>query len=447
MRRILLLVVLLLPSFAFSQAKITISKTKVAPAETLTIQYSTSAALKPNSWIGIIPSSIPHGNESVNDQHDVAYQYTNEPSGTFTLEAPNKPGSYDLRWSGGGVELASVTFQVEAIDYKAELKLTKNTFNPDEDIEVSFSVASPLPKNAWIGLIPSDVPHGDETVNDQHDLNFTYVGGKTSGSWKLQAPAKAGSYDLRLNDTDNYGREIASVSFQVGEMKLEGTLKLEKEQYAPGENIDVTFTAADSLPRNAWVGMIPSDVPHGKEEVNDQHDIQYNYLEKKTSGTLHFVAPPEGGSYDFRMNSSDSGGVEITSVSFKVSGSLNADAMAKAIAEKGKITLYGIQFDFNQANIKPESEPVLKEVGSLLQNQADLKLRVEGHTDNVGKPAYNLNLSKKRAESVKAYLVQNFNIDAARLTTEGFGDTRPIAKNDTEQGRAQNRRVELAKQE
>ena len=146
------------------------------------------------------------------------------------------------------------------------------------------------------------------------------------------------------------------------------------------------------------------------------------------------------------MNSSDSDGVEITSVTFRVSGSLNSEAMAKAMAETGKVTLYGIQFDFNQATIKQESEPVLKEVGSLLQPQSALKLRIQGHTDNVGKPAYNLDLSKKRAESVKAYLVQNFKVDASRLTTEGFGDTKPIAKNDTEQGRAQNRRVELARE-
>lgn len=262
----------------------------------------------------------------------------------------------------------------------------------------------------------------------------------------MQPPDKAGSYDFRLNDSDSNGREISSVSFQVASMKLEGTLKLGKNDYAPGEEIEVDFTAAESLPRSAWVGMVPSNIPHGKESVNDQHDIQYNYLEKKTAGTLRFVAPPEAGSYDFRMNSSDSDGIEITSTTFRVSGSLNAEAMAKAIAEKGKITLYGIQFDFNQSTIKPQSEPVLKEVGSLLQQQPDLKLRVEGHTDNVGKAPYNLELSRKRAESVKVHLVQNFQIDASRLATEGFGDTRPIAKNDTEQGRAQNRRVELAKQ-
>jgi len=192
--------------------------------------------------------------------------------------------------------------------------------------------------------------------------------------------------------------------------------------------------------------MIPSKVPHGDENVNDQHDIQYQYLQKKGSGVMKFVAPPEGGAYDFRLNSSDSDGVEITSVTFQVGGSLDAGAMSKAIAEKGRLILYGINFDFNQATIKPESEPVLKEVATVLQNQPDLRLRIEGHTDNVGKAGYNLDLSKKRAESVKSYLTTKFQIDASRLSTEGYGDTRPVAKNDTDQGRAQNRRVELVKQ-
>jgi len=240
--------------------------------------------------------------------------------------------------------------------------------------------------------------------------------------------------------------EIGSVSFEVSSVKLEGTLTLKRKSFVPGEEIEVEFTAPEALSPTAWIGMIPSKIPHGDENVNDQHDIQYQYLQKKGSGVMKFIAPAEGGSYDFRMNSSDNSGVEITSVTFQVGGSLDASGMAKAIEEKGKFTLYGINFDFNQATIKPESEPVLKEVAALLQQQPALRLRIEGHTDNVGKAAYNLDLSKKRAESVKTYLTGKFQIDASRLSTEGYGDTRPIAKNDTDEGRAQNRRVELAKQ-
>lgn len=446
MKRILtFLVLILLPCLLFAEPKIIPSKTKLLPGEQFTVQFSGGPG-DPNSWIGVIPSKVPHGKENTNDANDVSYVYTPQADGSAPMVAPTQAGSYDLRWNHSGAEIASVTIEVESVDYKPVMRLKKNTFNPGDPIDLDYSVAVPLPQRAWIGLIPSDTPHGKEAVNDQFDIAYFYLQDRTSGTLQFKAPEKPGSYDFRLNDTDNNGIEVASVTFQVASVKLEGTMKMEKDVYVPGERIVLNFTAPEALSPQAWIGIVPSEIPHGNEEVNDQHDIQYHYMEKKGSGQMNFFAPSQAGSYDFRMNSSDSNGVEITSITFRVSGSLNSTAMAKAIAEQGRVVLYGIQFDFNKAEIKTESEPVLKEVGALLQNQPDLKLRVQGHTDNVGKSDYNLELSRKRAESVKAYLVQHFNVDGSRLVTEGFGDTKPIAKNDTEQGRAQNRRVELAKQ-
>lgn len=98
----------------------------------------------------------------------------------------------------------------------------------------------------------------------------------------------------------------------------EPSLMLDKNAYAPGEMITVTFTASPSYPTNAWVGIIPSDVPHGDETVNDQHDMAYQYLDGMTAGTLMFNAPTAPGSYDIRMHDTDSGGVEVASVTFKV---------------------------------------------------------------------------------------------------------------------------------
>ena len=91
-----------------------------------------------------------------------------------------------------------------------------------------------------------------------------------------------------------------------------------------------------------------------------------------------------------------------------------------------------------------DSAKALGEVAKLLKENADLKLRVEGHTDNVGKSKDNLELSKKRAAAVKDWLSEN-GVEASRLATEGFGDKKPVADNSTEEGRAKNRRVELVK--
>ena len=97
-------------------------------------------------------------------------------------------------------------------------------------------------------------------------------------------------------------------------------LSLDKSQFAPGEQIVVHFYASSTFAANAWVGIIPANVPHGSEAVNDQNDLTYQYLQNRASGELIFQAPGNPGSYDFRMNDSDNNGNEVGSVSFTVGG-------------------------------------------------------------------------------------------------------------------------------
>lgn len=124
---------------------------------------------------------------------------------------------------------------------------------------------------------------------------------------------------------------------------------------------------------------------------------------------------------------------------------VTASEMAEALKRDGKIALRGILFDTGKDTLKPESDAVLAEIVSLLKGDAALKVSIEGHTDNEGNAKANLALSKKRADSVKKYLAGK-GVDAARLKTNGFGDSKPVAPNSTEEGKAQNRRVELVKQ-
>ena len=107
--------------------------------------------------------------------------------------------------------------------------------------------------------------------------------------------------------------------------------------------------------------------------------------------------------------------------------------------------IHGILFDTGKATIKAVSKTALAPIGELLKNDATLKLEIQGHTDNVGAAAANLKLSQERAAAVKAYVVSTFTIASDRLTTAGFGDTKPVGDNKTDGGRAANRRVELVK--
>lgn len=119
-------------------------------------------------------------------------------------------------------------------------------------------------------------------------------------------------------------------------------------------------------------------------------------------------------------------------------------ALYDALAAEGRVATQGILFDTGSARLRPESTPTLEEITDMLKQHADLKLTIEGHTDNVGQAAANQALSEQRAAAVVAYLTQQ-GIDASRLEAKGLGDTKPVASNDTPEGRQQNRRVVLVR--
>jgi outer membrane protein OmpA-like peptidoglycan-associated protein len=136
--------------------------------------------------------------------------------------------------------------------------------------------------------------------------------------------------------------------------------------------------------------------------------------------------------------------VEVVKINFPVAKPENV--LEKQLIEDKRAVTYGIYFDFNKDTLKPESEPVLKEIAQAMTHNPDWKLTVEGHTDNIGGDPYNLDLSRRRAASVKQALVTQYNIAPDRLLTGGFGASRPVETNDTLEGRARNRRVELVRE-
>jgi len=122
---------------------------------------------------------------------------------------------------------------------------------------------------------------------------------------------------------------------------------------------------------------------------------------------------------------------------------ITSNIMMDSLNATGHIAL-AITFDTGKATIKGESMPIIDQMVDLMQTNADLIVEIQGHTDNVGKPEANKKLSEDRANAVKNALVER-GIAADRMSTAGYGDTKPVADNNTEEGRAQNRRVELVK--
>ena len=135
----------------------------------------------------------------------------------------------------------------------------------------------------------------------------------------------------------------------------------------------------------------------------------------------------------------------VTEQAMKQEVTADASSLKDEIEKTGHVAVYGILFDTGKATLQPASDEPLNEVLKLLQQDDSLKVVIEGHTDNVGAAATNQALSEKRAQAVRDWLVAK-GIAANRLTAKGYGATKPLADNSTEEGRAKNRRVELVKQ-
>lgn len=123
----------------------------------------------------------------------------------------------------------------------------------------------------------------------------------------------------------------------------------------------------------------------------------------------------------------------------------NAPSVEQRLRTEQRVELHGIYFDFAKATLRPESEPVLREIAAALSNNPSWEINIEGHTDNIGGDDFNLRLSQQRSQAVRQALLDRYRVPAGALSTAGFGASQPKASNETLSGRAQNRRVELVR--
>jgi outer membrane protein OmpA-like peptidoglycan-associated protein len=137
--------------------------------------------------------------------------------------------------------------------------------------------------------------------------------------------------------------------------------------------------------------------------------------------------------------------LEVVKLSYPLDGTTAAARIERALGREGRTTFYGIYFEVGSDRIKAESETALAGIAKVLLQNPSWTLAVEGHTDNIGGESYNLKLSKRRAAAVTQALISRYRVDGRRLQSSGYGASQPKDTNDTIQGRARNRRVELVK--
>ncbi|HEX6729603.1 MAG TPA: OmpA family protein [Pyrinomonadaceae bacterium] len=255
---------------------------------------------------------------------------------------------------------------------------------------------------------------------------------------------KRGKFDNKDVDFDRYeffdGTKLIPIEGRLATISADG-------RTASGFQVFKTYEALVT-------GMGGVKVFEGTAEDMDDRKLEYSEMRhrspvlSKDQIGVYMVRTPESEIWvEAYINPNREGPYYLTVVEKKAlevkASLLPAEELKKELDAKGHVALY-INFDFNKADIKPDSKPIIREVVKLMKSNPSLSLKVEGHTDDVGTPDYNKNLSDARAKSVVAALKAE-GIDAGRLDAVGYGEEKPIADNLSDAGRAQNRRVELVK--
>lgn len=303
---------------------------------------------------------------------------------------------------------------------------------------------------------------------EDHPLVGSYKGSESYGhksvdydeTWLITGPIKPD------HTTDSPGwkkleGKIDYYYYQVpkGVSSLAMMRNFEKSLKDKGVDIKFSCTVSDgncfisnSTEYGVSLGMA-LDTPVDMPRVGDS-DLVRNMIKDDKARYIYGVK--QDGDHVTHISLTMSGGIEMTGkVIVKTVESAEmatdqievtkADAMKKELDAAGLINIYGITFDFDKADIKPESEPQLQQIANLMNDNPGLNLSVVGHTDDQGGADYNLDLSSRRADAVVDALAGKYGVKRDRLFASGAGLSQPIASNDTEEGRAKNRRVMLVK--
>jgi outer membrane protein OmpA-like peptidoglycan-associated protein len=291
------------------------------------------------------------------------------------------------------------------------------------------------------GEIPSqfDLSHGQMDIQVEDGENVIHVP-KGEGA-TFTARMKNQTY---MPDQFTVEFDFKNELFGVGHLMVDFGSRV---YYAAIEGVmpGLTFGTDNSL---SWT-LGDVTYPEGLD-VNFNHPMQWHHIAiaiNKTAGKVYVD--------QFRVVSVNNLTGKANNVTIDVNGYENSYIkniriaaggidIYKKITTDSKIVTHGILFDIDKATIKPESMGTINNIYNLLKKDPSLKFEIDGHTDNTGEASHNLTLSQQRADAVKTQLV-SMGIDASRLSTKGFGDTKPMDTNDTPEGKANNRRVEFIK--
>jgi len=289
--------------------------------------------------------------------------------------------------------------------------------------------------------LPAGLVVTDATQTAPHFKSLITARGKVTRTLYI-APAGRSTLEILVNHEDALKAAGYEIAFEcAGDACGEGFAKLKYNGDNPdsrvvvekaGQTRDYLMRAMLEYVKDVRYALMKKSAPGGDSYVGI-------YVAQMTGGSLGDSSTALTGSEGILIEAVESKAMEQKIVTIK------ADEIDAKMASEGRIALYGIFFDFDKAMVKPDSKPQIEEIAKLLKASPDLHVLIVGHTDNKGKLAYNQTLSQKRAKAVVDLLVKSYGIPAAQMTAVGIGPAAPLASNDSEEGQAKNRRVELVK--
>jgi hypothetical protein len=200
-----------------------------------------------------------------------------------------------------------------------EIVLLKDDYNPGEEIKLAYTLKSDEKKQGWIGIAPSGAAGGQKSGSDANietkDIN------NDIGVLTFNAPTEPGDYQISMTTKNgqNEPEELTKVSITVVDPEAETrnispSIEIEKDTYAPGENIVLNFTAPSTFDKTAWIGLVPSIIERDNERTNYNESIIRKEIAGNTSGKITFTAPDMPGVYNLRMYNSTTNGQEVENV-------------------------------------------------------------------------------------------------------------------------------------
>jgi outer membrane protein OmpA-like peptidoglycan-associated protein len=271
------------------------------------------------------------------------------------------------------------------------------------------------------GLIPVDLARNVRAIDQLHSRNVR-IAWHTSDRENMTGNVPGVSCDIftELRATGKAELTYVDVAALVGiattRARLKGVVKV-----------------IDRKPYTLLVNRKQVALPalHVSGEVSDDDDSE--------EFEFHVIDDPDNPMMlDARIGDDDA---RVVSIEFPPPGA----ALERSLMLTEKVELGGIYFKFASATLRPQSDTVLGELAGVLKSHPDWRFRIDGHTDSIGGEASNLDLSARRSAAVRTALVERFGVATSQLTTRGFGESQPIDSNDTDAGRARNRRVELVR--